>query len=116
MTSPWPLPSRFFFFNDTATTEIYTLSLHDALPIVLVLAVRRRMGLEGLFSAKQQHDLGKLCFGFSVFWAYLMWSQFLGIWYGNLPEETFFIFYRLFGPWKPIGGAAFLLVFVLPVG
>src|SRR3712207_7894286 len=27
--------SRFFFFNDTATTEIYTLSLHDALPIFL---------------------------------------------------------------------------------
>src|SRR5256885_13314268 len=28
-----PATSRFFFFNDTATTEIYTLSLHDALPI-----------------------------------------------------------------------------------
>src|SRR3989304_5197950 len=29
----WPLSVSFFFFNDTATTEIYTLSLHDALPI-----------------------------------------------------------------------------------
>src|SRR3989442_10585325 len=29
----YPLPLFFFFFNDTATTEIYTLSLHDALPI-----------------------------------------------------------------------------------
>src|SRR5215813_14127952 len=29
-----PLPTGFFFFNDTATTEIYTLSLHDALPIL----------------------------------------------------------------------------------
>src|SRR2546426_7270051 len=29
-------PLHFFFFNDTATTEIYTLSLHDALPISLV--------------------------------------------------------------------------------
>src|SRR5439155_18969024 len=28
------VPRRFFFFNDTATTEIYTLSLHDALPIL----------------------------------------------------------------------------------
>src|SRR5258708_18982558 len=33
--SPSHLPSFFFFFNDTATTEIYTLSLHDALPICL---------------------------------------------------------------------------------
>src|SRR5450432_318150 len=35
-SAPWGaavLPARFFFFNDTATTEIYTLSLHDALPI-----------------------------------------------------------------------------------
>src|SRR2546429_5855955 len=32
----------FFFFNDTATTEIYTLSLHDALPICLAAAARRR--------------------------------------------------------------------------
>src|SRR5260370_39621392 len=32
-TLPLPLCLFFFFFNDTATTEIYTLSLHDALPI-----------------------------------------------------------------------------------
>src|SRR6266496_1869923 len=36
------LPSFFFFFNDTATTEIYTLSLHDALPIYPVFAVTTR--------------------------------------------------------------------------
>ncbi len=81
---------------------------------VIAIAVRRRMGLEELLSPKQLHDLGKLCFGFTVFWAYLMWSQFLVIWYGNLPEETFYIFYRLTGPWKPVGVGVFLLVFVIP--
>lgn len=81
---------------------------------VLAIAVRRRMGLAQLISTTQLHDLGKLCFGFTVFWAYLMWAQFLVIWYGNLPEETFFIFYRLIGPWKPVGVAVFLLVFVVP--
>lgn len=81
---------------------------------VLAVTLRRWMGLEELFSAKQQHDLGKLCFGFTVFWAYLMWAQYLVIWYGNLPEETYFIFYRLIGPWKPVGEAVFLLVFLVP--
>src|SRR5205823_10614686 len=81
---------------------------------VLAIAVRRRMGLEALISPRQLHDLGKLCFGFTVFWAYLVWAQFLVIWYGNLPEETYFIFYRLMGPWKPVGVAVFLLVFVVP--
>src|SRR2546425_12747600 len=87
-----------------------------ALMLLAVLAVtlRRRMGLAQLISPKQLHDLGKLCFGFSVFWAYLMWAQFLVIWYGNLPEETYFIFYRLIGPWKPVGVAVFCLVFLAP--
>src|SRR5256885_7794144 len=35
----------FFFFNDTATTEIYTLSLHDALPISSLRAARNRLAL-----------------------------------------------------------------------
>jgi hypothetical protein len=43
-----------------------------------------------------------------------MWAQFLVIWYGNLPEETYFVFYRLIGPWKPVGVAVFLLVFLVP--
>jgi len=81
---------------------------------VTAIALRRPMGLGELYSQKQQHDLGKLCFGFTVFWAYLMWAQFLVIWYGNLPEETYFIFYRLWGPWKPVGVAVFLLVFLIP--
>src|SRR2546425_3858570 len=81
---------------------------------VLTIVLRRAMRLDGLISPKQLHDLGKLCFGFSVFWAYLMWAQFLVIWYGNLPEETYFIFYRLIGPWKPVGVAVFCLVFLAP--
>ena len=81
---------------------------------VLSLTLRRPMGLDGLLSAKQLHDLGKLLFGFTVFWAYLMWAQFLVIWYGNLPEETYFVWYRLWGPWRPVGVAVFLLVFLIP--
>jgi hypothetical protein len=81
---------------------------------VLAIALRRTMGLTGIYTSRQQHDLAKLCFGFTVFWAYLMWSQYLVIWYGNLPEETYFIFYRLTGTWRPIGIAVFLLVFLIP--
>ena len=81
---------------------------------ILSITLRRTMGLSDIYSKRQQHDLGKLCFGFSVFWAYLMFSQYLVIWYGNLPEETYFIFYRLSGAWRPIGIAVFFLVFLIP--
>jgi hypothetical protein len=75
---------------------------------------RHEIGIADLVSPKQRHDLGKLCFGFTVFWAYLMFAQFLVIWYGNLPEETGFVFARLWGSWLPIGRAVFLGMFLVP--
>src|SRR2546430_14217867 len=44
-----PIPTLFFFFNDTATTEIYTLSLHDSLPICNPRATCRNL--------RSPHDL-----------------------------------------------------------
>jgi Ni/Fe-hydrogenase subunit HybB-like protein len=72
------------------------------------------LDVDDLISPKQRHDLGKLCFGFSVFWTYLMWAQFQVIWYANLPEETGFVFSRLWGPWIPVARAVLLGMFVIP--
>src|SRR2546425_340097 len=102
---PW-LTTAFFFMGSF-------LAALMALAVGAVL-LRRAMRLGDLISPRQLHDLGKLCFGFTVFWGYLMWAQFLVIWYGNLPEETYFIFYRLIGQWKPVGVAVFFLVLVIP--
>ena len=84
------------------------------LQALMMLYAGRSAGLGEFISPKQRHDLGKLCFGFTVFWTYLMWSQFLVIWYGNMPEETGFVFARLWGPWRPIGAAVGAGVFVIP--
>jgi hypothetical protein len=73
-----------------------------------------QLGISDLVSPKQRHDLGKLCFGFTVFWTYLMWAQFLVIWYGNLPEETGFVFARLWGEWRPLGAAVLIGMFIIP--
>ena len=43
-----------------------------------------------------------------------MWAQFLVIWYGNLPEETGFVFARLWGHWLPVGRAVFIGMFLMP--
>src|SRR5580700_10045057 len=51
--SAWAIFSSFFFFNDTAPTEIYTLSLHDALPIC---RRDRRFGHAG---GRRHHDSGR---------------------------------------------------------
>ncbi len=65
--------------------------------VTTLLAVlhRRYPGLEGEITKDRLHDLGKMVFAFSVFWMYLFFSQYLVIWYGNLPEETLFFQARL---------------------
>jgi hypothetical protein len=86
---------------------------HTLLALTMIYG-EHELGIAAYVSPKQRHDLGKLIFGFSVFWAYLMWAQFLVIWYGNLPEETGFVFARLWGAWRPIGSAVFIGMFVVP--
>jgi hypothetical protein len=89
------------------------LGAHTGL-VLLMLYGRGQLGIADLVSPKQRHDLGKLCFGFSVFWTYLMWAQFQVIWYANLPEETGFVFARLWGPWIPVAKAVLSGMFFIP--
>lgn len=65
-------------------------------------------------SAEHFHGIGKLLFGFLCFWAYIAFSQYLLIWYANIPEETLFYQHRYQGSWLTL---SFLLAaghFVLP--
>lgn len=56
--------------------------------MILAVFVLQKWGyLEG-FNENNFHDLGKWLFGFSTFWAYIWLSQYLLIWYANIPEET----------------------------
>src|SRR3989442_6296076 len=48
---------HYFFFNDTATTEIYTLSLHDALPIYFVLEDVQQLGERPTLHGRGHRDL-----------------------------------------------------------
>jgi hypothetical protein len=62
---------------------------------LLSLILRNSRELTGEVTESRRHDLGKMVFAFSIFWMYLFWSQYLVIWYGNIPEETGFIAARL---------------------
>jgi hypothetical protein len=89
------------------------LGAHMLLALLMIYG-SAHLGISDLVSPKQRHDLGKLCFGFTVFWTYLMWAQFLVIWYGNMPEETGFVFARLWGHWLPVAKAVGIGMFIIP--
>jgi len=65
-----------------------------ALTIVLLIALKIR-GYFPLVTIEHLHDLGKYLFAFSIFWTYMWFSQFMLIWYGNIPEETIYYNTRL---------------------
>jgi NNP family nitrate/nitrite transporter-like MFS transporter len=81
---------------------------------ILVIMLRRR-GLLTEISGEHLHNLGKLIFGFSTFWAYMWLSQYLLIYYANIPEETVYYLKRTstFG-WKAMFVANLLLNWIIP--
>ena len=77
--------------------------------VVVALWLERRGPLQNVLNDEHLHDLGKLLFGFSTFWMYIWFSQYLLIWYTNIPEETAYFVQRMHGAWLPL----FLLNIVL---
>jgi hypothetical protein len=61
-----------------------------------------------------RHDLGKLLFGFIIFWGYLLWAAYLPVWYGNLPDETGQLMARWSGDWKVVSIAVIATVLAFP--
>ena len=79
-----------------------------------VYAKSKDPDLNKLMGPQQLHDLGKLSFAFSIFWAYLFFSQYLVIWYGKLPWEQAWIIHRAEAPWGTLSALTFVLCFVVP--
>jgi hypothetical protein len=63
----------------------------------LIAIFLKQAGYLRMLNSNHFHDLGKLMFGFSIFWTYVWFSQFMLIWYANLPEESVYFNQRLGG-------------------
>ncbi|NNV56420.1 quinol:cytochrome C oxidoreductase [Limnovirga soli] len=61
------------------------------------------------------HDIGKFMFAFSVFWTYLWFSQYMLIWYGNIPEEVVYFKHRVQGAYKGIFFLNLIINFICPL-
>ncbi len=112
-TSSWGLlalglSSAFFAFDWLMATTDYRFfstmwgvwyfagSMFSAttLGTLVYMWLRSRGKLKGVVTREHQHDLVKFMFGFTVFWAYISFSQYFLIWYSNIPEETAWFLHR----------------------
>ena len=67
--------------------------------ILLMMFIQNFGGMKHI-NAEQYSDLGKLLFAFVFFWGYIAFSQYMLIWYANIPEETTFFHFRQAGDWS----------------
>jgi hypothetical protein len=95
---------------------LFTGNLYGAIAAVAIAAaIRSRGGADGgALDISTARDAGKLLLGFALLWLYLYWSQFLTMWYGNLPREFEFLVTRMRGAWRATVWSVFGLCFVIP--
>jgi hypothetical protein len=85
-----------------------------ALMVLVTMGLQRSGVMKDAVTVEHFHDLGKFTFGFTVFWAYIAFSQFVLIWYANIPEETVFYMTRLEGGWNVVSYALPVVHFFIP--
>ena len=76
---------------------------------IVLIAIFRRGGYLMAMNHEHFYLMGKLLFGFTIFWAYIAFGQYLLIWYANIPEETIFYNDHNRGHW-------YLLTYILAAG
>ncbi len=81
---------------------------------ILVVLFRRTGLVKGYITLEHQHDVVKFTKGFTVFWAYIAFSQFMLIWYANIPEETEYYLMRAQNGWMGVSMALLIFRFIVP--
>jgi hypothetical protein len=86
----------------------------NSLLVLMVKGLQGRGILAKSVHTEHFHDLGKMMFGFVFFWGYIGFSQYMLIWYGNIPEETQFFMLRQTGDWTYVSLALLFGHLLLP--
>jgi hypothetical protein len=81
---------------------------------LLAVVLGRCAPLRPFLTADRYHNLGTLLFGFSSFWMYTWYCQYLLIWYTNHPDETGYLRQREQGGWPPFVLASLVLSWGIP--
>jgi hypothetical protein len=113
----WLMSLNPYWFSTMFGVYIFSGMVVTSLAAIIIGTVLlRRAGMlgRGVVSADHLYSLGALLFAFVCFWAYIAFSQYMLIWYANVPEESFYFVHRLEGDWFPVSVALALVRFVIP--
>lgn len=111
----WLMSLSPHWFSTIFGVYYFAGAIQGALALMIVVAMLLQRGglLHGMITVEHYHDLGKLLFGFTVFFAYIAFCQYFLIWYANIPEETEW-FLKRWGSWSGLSIGLIFFSFVLP--
>ncbi|HEX4708744.1 MAG TPA: hypothetical protein VH229_13555, partial [Candidatus Udaeobacter sp.] len=100
----WLMGLNYHWFSTMWGVYIFAGAAGSSMSLlVLVITALRRAGyLKEVVTIEHYHIMGKWMLAFSVFWAYIGFSQYMLIWYANMPEETQFFIVRNTQSWWPL--------------
>jgi hypothetical protein len=112
----WAMSLEPHWFSTMFGVYYFAGSVVAAFSATTITSVKLKSGgcLDPRISNDSFYSLGTLIFGFNIFWAYIAFSQFLLIWYADLPEETFWMIHRWEGSWKFVSIGLLFFHFILP--
>ncbi|MGE5679765.1 MAG: quinol:cytochrome C oxidoreductase [Bacillota bacterium] len=96
-----------YYFSGTVLAALAATTL-------IVVLLRQRGYFPVLLLQDHLYSLGALMFAFVNFWAYIAFSQYLLIWYANIPEETSWMLLRWSGSWKYVSIGLIIVHFIIP--
>ena len=114
----WFKGLEYHWFSTIYGVYFFATGVRGALAIGVLMMVwlYRRGDYRGILNNHHLHSIGQLMLTFTVFWAYIAFSQYFLIWNANVPEETFYFNLREYGDWYWVGMAVLFLYFVFPFG
>ncbi len=105
------------WFSTLFGAYYFVISFYAGLAFLAILSTFavKKMDMGQAIGKKQFHDIGKLLFAFCVVGLDFFYVQFLVIWYGNLPDETRYVIWRvIYDPWAALAWTVLIVLFVIP--
>lgn len=111
----WLMSMNYHWYSTMWGVYIFAGSAGSGMALLaIILHSLKAKGYLQLVNEEHFHIVGKLMFAFTIFWSYIAFSQFMLIWYANIPEETIFYKIRNTPGWFPLSVFMLLGHFIIP--
>jgi hypothetical protein len=112
----WVMSLEPSWYSTIYGVQYFAVSVVSGLALMLLFLISfKRAGVLGeAVNMEHFHDIGKLLFGFIVFWAYISFSQFMLIWYAGIPEEAVYFHLRGRNGWENLTTLLIVAHFIIP--